>query len=131
VAAIAAAVALFVVLVALGGFFLYNSLPGNASPAQPSAPAADSAEEVGEGDDSVLYIKVVGDSSDVLVRIPGGEVLTDTTMTQGQYLSYDHDAMDVTVSDPEAVDVYVNGELKDLSEAEAGKSFLVENGAAG
>ncbi|MFW5415167.1 DUF4115 domain-containing protein [Nocardiopsis sp. CNT-189] len=130
-AAIAAAIALFVALVALGGFFLYNSLPGNAAPAQPSEPAADGAEEVGDADDSVLYIKVVGDSSDVLVRIPGGEVLTDTTMTQGQYLSYDHDAMDVSVSEPDAVEVYVNGELKDLAGQEAGKSFLVEGGSPG
>lgn len=122
---IAAAIAVFVVLVGLGVFFLYNSLPGQASaPSTATPPAA--AEEAGEADDSVLYIKVVGEASDVLVRVPGGEVLTDATMTQGQFLSYDHPELDVTLGDPEAVEVYVNGELMDLSEAGDDYSFVAE-----
>ncbi len=122
---IAAAIALFVVLVGLGVFFLYNSLPGQAAgPATDTPPAA--AEEAGEADGSVLYIKVVGQASDVLVRVPGGEVLTDQSMTQGQYLSYDQAQLEVTLGDPEAVEVHVNGELMDLSDAEEGYTFVAE-----
>lgn len=73
-----------------------------------------------------LYIRVVGESSDVLVRVPGGEVLIDTTMTQGEYVSYDKPRMDVTLGDPSAVEVYVNGEPKDVSNEEPGYTFTVE-----
>ncbi|GAB3478030.1 RodZ domain-containing protein [Nocardiopsis coralliicola] len=125
IAAIAVAVALFITLLALGGFFLYNSLPGSASAPTASEPAPE-AEEAGSAEDSVLYIRVVGDTADVVVRAPGGTVLTDTTMTQGQHLSYNHEAMDVTVSDPAAVEVYVQGERSDISGEEAGYTFSVE-----
>ncbi|QVQ54978.1 DUF4115 domain-containing protein [Spiractinospora alimapuensis] len=112
--AIAGAVLLLVTLVALGGFFLWQSIPSSNSA------VLDDAAEMSSSDpdpgDTTLYLRVVGDSSDVLVRESGGQVLTDTTLGHGQYVSYDHPSMEVHISDPGAVEVYTNGELQDLSD---------------
>ncbi|HLU99115.1 MAG TPA: DUF4115 domain-containing protein [Thermobifida alba] len=125
--AIAGAIALLVILIVLGGYFFYRSLPGNSdvlvpsesgSLAEPSQPAAE--------EQKVLHIRVVGESSDVLVRVPGGEVLIDTTMTRGEYVSYDKPRMDVTLGTPSAVEVHVNGEPKDVSGEEPGYTFTAE-----
>ncbi|MFC3998079.1 RodZ domain-containing protein [Nocardiopsis sediminis] len=121
--AIVGAVVLLITLVALGGYFLYRSLPGNSAAAVPSdvGTSADAQSESTQME--TLYIKVIGDSSDVLVRVPGGDVVTDTTMQQGQFVSFDHPRLDVTIGDPEAVEVYVNGEYQDVTGKAAGYSF--------
>ncbi|ASU81570.1 DUF4115 domain-containing protein [Nocardiopsis gilva YIM 90087] len=125
--AIVGAVVLFITLVVLGGYFLYRSLPGNAGSGVVSEGAGTSADARSEtAKMEMLYVKVIGDSSDVLVRIPGGEVLTDVTMEQGQYVSFDQPSLDVTIGSPDAVEVYVNGELQDIAGEEPGYTFSAE-----
>ncbi|UOE22139.1 DUF4115 domain-containing protein [Thermobifida halotolerans] len=124
--AIAGAIVLLVTLVVLGGYFFYRSLPGNSDvlvPSESGALSAPSEPDASAEDTEVLRIQVVGESSDVLVRIPGGEVLIDTTMTQGEYVSYDKPRMDVTLGTPSAVEVRVNGDPRDVSEEDPDYTF--------
>ncbi|GLU49757.1 hypothetical protein Nans01_41080 [Nocardiopsis ansamitocini] len=106
---------LLITLVALGGYFFYRSLPGNGDRVVPNESSALATTKTDIGDMQVLYIRVVGEASEVLVRVPGGEVLTDTTMTKGQHVTYARPRLDVTIGDPAAVEVYVNGRPKDVS----------------
>lgn len=114
---------LLIILVVLGGYFFYRSLPGNGDLMVPDESGAFATPSTVASDMKVLYIRVIGESSDVLVRVPGGEVLVDTTMDQGQYVTYAQPRMDVTLGDPTAVEVYVNGEPKDVSKEEPGYTF--------
>lgn len=124
--AIVGALVLFVTLVVLGGYFLYRSLPGNSGVVVPNASSA-SAEPADRDEMGVLYIRVIGESSNVFVRIPGGDVLTDQEIRQGHSVNYtDADSgLEVTIEDPAAVEVYVHGEKRDLSGEEGGYSFSV------
>ncbi|WP_017571030.1 DUF4115 domain-containing protein [Nocardiopsis halotolerans] len=123
--AIVGAVALLVTLLALGGFFLYQSLPGTSVSANASGTSADGEET---SDMGVLYIRVIGESSDVFVRVPGGDVLMDDTMTQGQSVNYPtaEKGLEVTIGDPGAVEVFVDGEERDLSERGPDFSFTID-----
>ncbi|TQN33526.1 uncharacterized protein DUF4115 [Haloactinospora alba] len=123
--AIVGVVVLFITLVALGGYFLYRSLPGTGDANGPDEPGT-AADTQSVSSDDVLYITVVGDASDVLVRVPGGEVLTDSTMNNGEHVRYDEPRLDVTIGDPGAVRVYVNGQEKDISDKDSDHSFSVE-----
>lgn len=111
--AIAGAVLLLVTLVALGGYFLWQSIPSSNSAVLDDADEMSSSSP--DPGDATLFVRVVGESSDVLVRETGGQVLTDATLGHGQYVNYDHPSMEVHISDPGAVEVYTNGELYDLS----------------
>ncbi|WP_184585347.1 DUF4115 domain-containing protein [Lipingzhangella halophila] len=123
--AMASVVVLLITLVALGGYFLYRSLPGNTDAVvNPDASSQAGAQSQADAVEShVLHIVVVGESSEVLVRVPGGEVLTDTEMEDGEHVSFDQPKLDVTIGDPAAVEVHVNGEPKDISGEEPGYSF--------
>ncbi|MFV2198181.1 RodZ domain-containing protein [Nocardiopsis sp. LOL_012] len=112
--AIVGAILLLVTLVALGGYFLYRSLPNTSTSI--SASSSDSSTDVGDEDMGALYVHVTGESSRVFVRVPGGEVLHDQVIEQGRSIAF-HDAEDgleVTIGDPAAVDVYVEGAMVDL-----------------
>ncbi|RNL85841.1 RodZ domain-containing protein [Halostreptopolyspora alba] len=126
--AMASAAAVLVTLVALGGFFLYRSLPGNSDAvvAPESGAQADAQSQSDAIDSHALHIVVVGQSSEVVVRVPGGDVLTDTEMTDGEYVSYDQEELEVTIGEPSAVEVHVNGEPLDISDEDPGYSFTVE-----
>ncbi|MFC3522508.1 RodZ domain-containing protein [Streptomonospora nanhaiensis] len=125
--AIAGAIVLFITLVILGGYFLYRSLPaGNPDSAVPES-ADTAAAQAGEVTTGTLYIEVVGESSDVLVRVPGGDVLTDAAMGRGEYVTFDESRpLSVTIGDPSAVELYVHGEPRDISGEEPGHTFTVE-----
>lgn len=131
--AIVGAVALLITLVALGAFFLYRSLPGGGSAAiAPVAPdSADSTTARSATDMKVLYIKVTGADTHVQVRVPGGEVVTDAVMRQGQYASYSQPTLDVTIDDPASVEVFVNGKERDVSGKDSGYSFTVDTDSVG
>ncbi|WP_159941629.1 MULTISPECIES: RodZ domain-containing protein [unclassified Nocardiopsis] len=123
--AIVGAVVLLVTLLALGGFFLYRSLPGTGVSASSSETVSDGEEPNNMG---VLYIRVIGQSSEVFVRVPGGDVLLDQELSQGQSVNYVNadEGLEVTIGDPAAVEVYVHGEQRDISDEEPGHSFTVE-----
>ncbi|WP_117198401.1 RodZ domain-containing protein [Nocardiopsis sp. TNDT3] len=123
--AIVGAVVLLVTLLALGGFFLYRSLPGTSVSATASETAGESTEPSNMG---VLYVRVVGESSDVFVRIPGGDVLMDQNMSQGQSVNYATAAegLEVTIGAPAAVEVFVDGDERDISDREPGFSFTID-----
>ncbi|GAB3742072.1 RodZ domain-containing protein [Nocardiopsis nanhaiensis] len=125
--AIVGVVMLLVTLVALGGYFLYRSLPGTDTSV--SANASEAAADGADAEDmGVLHIRVVGESSDVFVRVPGGDVLLDQELSQGSSVDYpDNDnGLEVTIADPAAVEVYVSGEQRDISEHESDYSFTLQ-----
>ena len=124
--AIVGAVALLVTLVALGGYFLYRSLPGTGGSVSANASEA-AAEPVDSDEMGVLYIRVVGESSNVFVRVPGGDVLMDQELSQGNSVHYreNTEGLEVTLGDPGAVEVYVNGTERDVSDRESGHSFTL------
>ena len=118
---------LLVTLVALGGYFLYRSLPGTDTSVSANASEA-AAEGVDADEMGVLHIQVVGESTDVFVRVPGGDVLLDQELSQGSSVSYpdNTNGLEVTVADPAAVEVYVNGEQRDISGHESNYSFTLQ-----
>jgi hypothetical protein len=127
VMAIVGAVVLLVTLVALGGYFLYRALPGTGTSV--SANASEAAADAVESDEmGVLYIRVVGESSKVFVRVPGGDVLLDQELTQGSSVNYPDNAngLEVTIGEPTAVEVYVNGDHRDISDRDPGHSFTLK-----
>lgn len=125
--AIVGAVVLLVALVALGGYFLYQSLPGTNTSvsANASETSVDGEEPENMG---ALYIQVVGESSNVFVRVPGGDVLLDYDLKQGQSVNYNdaEDGLEVTIEDPTAVEVFVHGEEHDVSDQDAEHSFTID-----
>lgn len=123
--AVVGAVVLLVTLLALGGFFLYRSLPGTSVSANASGTAAESEDPENMG---ALYIRVVGESSDVFVRVPGGDVLMDQNMSRGQSVNYAEagEGLEVTLGDPGAVEVFVHGDQHDVADEEPGYSFAVQ-----
>lgn len=122
--AIVGAVTLVLVLVVLGGFFLYRSLPvgsgGEATGSEAMASEPDAPPE-----DASLYIRVVGEGTDILVREAGGAVLTDTTVETGQHVTYRQPNLEVRIGTPNAVEVYVYGERLDVSKEQPDHSFSV------
>ncbi|GAB2480671.1 RodZ domain-containing protein [Nocardiopsis aegyptia] len=124
--AIVGAVVLLVALVALGGYFLYRSLPGTGTSVSANASEASSAGE-DERDMGALYIRVIGESSNVFVRVPGGDVLHDQVIRQGGSINFADagEGLEVTIDDPGAVEVFVNGEQRDVSDQDAGYSFTI------
>ncbi|RKS06906.1 hypothetical protein DFP74_2556 [Nocardiopsis sp. Huas11] len=125
--AIVGAVVLLVVLIALGGYFLYRSLPGtgpsvSANASEAASSAGDEARDMG-----ALYIRVIGESSNVFVRIPGGDVLHDQVIRQGGSINFADagEGLEVAIDDPSAVEVFVNGELRDVSDEDPGYSFTI------
>ncbi|MDS1271498.1 DUF4115 domain-containing protein [Lipingzhangella sp. LS1_29] len=124
VLAITGAVLVVLVLVVLGAFFLYRSVMG---PGTANMPEGDEvmAEAEDEEDLGTLHVRVTGSSTEILVRVTGGEVLTDTSMSTGEYVTYDEPQLDVTISEPDAVEVFVNGEPYDLDTEAEEYSFSV------
>ncbi|SIO86099.1 hypothetical protein BQ8420_10280 [Nocardiopsis sp. JB363] len=78
-------------------------------------------------DMGALYIRVVGESSDVFVRVPGGDVLLDQELQQGNSVHYPDNAqgLEVTIGDPSAVEVYVNGVEQDVSDRDPDHGFTL------
>lgn len=59
-----------------------------------------------------LRLDVTGAKSRVFVRIPGGDVLLDDTLTHGRRAEFDQSALDVVIDDGGAVKVRVNGKQR-------------------
>ncbi|WP_116244592.1 RodZ domain-containing protein [Nocardiopsis sp. FIRDI 009] len=126
--AIVGAVLLLVALVALGGYFLYRSLPSDGASVSANASGASSDGEEPENM-GVLYVRVIGESSNVFVRIPGGDVLHDQVIRQGSSITYaeaPEGGLEVTIEDPSAVEVFVNGNQRDISDRSEGYTFTID-----
>ncbi|GAB3459981.1 hypothetical protein GCM10027570_44480 [Streptomonospora sediminis] len=126
--AIGGVIVLFITLVVLGGYFLYKSLPsGNDSAAVPES-AGTLADPRGEAiQTGILYIGVTGESSDVVVRVPGGDVLAEATLRTDEYVSFDEPrTLSATIGRPSEVEVYVHGNQRHVSDEDPGYSFTVD-----
>ncbi|SHJ75780.1 hypothetical protein SAMN05421803_10994 [Nocardiopsis flavescens] len=127
VVAIVGAVVLLVTMLALGGFFLYRSLPGNSgSSVSANASGAAAEDATPEG---AFYVRVIGESSRVFVRVPGGDVLHDQEVRQGSSITYaeiPEGGIEVTIGDPSAVELFVNGSERDIADRGADYSFTVK-----
>ena len=64
-----------------------------------------------------LQLSVTGDRSRVFVRIPGGDVLLDDTLSHGRHAEFDQNALDVVIYDGGAVQVTVNGKRRPMASA--------------
>ncbi|GAA1755107.1 hypothetical protein GCM10009834_10500 [Streptomonospora arabica] len=127
--AIGGVIVLFITLVILGGFFLYKSLPsGSDAAAVPEGAAGTTADaQAEEMQTGTLYIRAVGESSEVVVTVPGGDVLADTTLRTDEYLSFTEErTLSVTIGRPSEVEVYVHGERRDVAGEDPGYSFAVQ-----
>ena len=125
--AIVGAVVLLVTMLALGGFFLYRSLPGSSgSSVSANASGAANEDETPKG---AFFVRVIGESSRVFVRIPGGDVLHDQEVRQGSFLTYEEipeGGIEVTIGDPSAVELFVDGIKRDVADRDADYSFTVD-----
>lgn len=84
-----------------------------------------SNSESTDPEEAVLYVRAVGEATELLIRETGGQVLTDTTLQQGQYVRFDNPSMEVRITDPDQVEVFVNGEMRDVSEEPEDLGFSV------
>ncbi|QBI56532.1 hypothetical protein EKD16_23930 [Streptomonospora litoralis] len=125
--AIGGVIVLFITLVVLGGYFLYRSLPSDGAAAVPENAGTSADQQADDVRTGTLYIRVIGDASDVVVRVPGGDVLADTTLRTDEYVSFDESqTLNVTIGSPGEVEVYVHGDRQDVSGENPGYSFTVE-----
>lgn len=134
------AVVLLLVLIGVAVFALRSALttkpsaPGSEKKSQAatvSTSAADgatstaarsgkpSAARTGGGTTAAptLQLNVTGSRSRVFVRIPGGDVLLDDTLTRGRHAEFDQTALDVVIYDAGAVRVVVNGKQRPMGKA--------------
>jgi uncharacterized protein DUF4115 len=102
-------------MVCLIAFALYAALAtrsSGSSPAKPTPPAA-------------LTLEVTGDRCLVFVRRPGGDVLVNETLTNGQSVHFNGPPFDVVVGDAGAVKVYVHGRLRPVGPPGRQATFTV------
>lgn len=78
--------------------------------AQPTPPKTSSGADPAAV--PTLRLDVTGAKSRVFVRIPGGDVLLDDTLTHGRRAEFDQAALDVVIYDGGAVKVLVNGKQR-------------------
>jgi hypothetical protein len=88
------------IVVCLIAVALYAALGSHGGPGSPAAKAAPPA---------ALTIEVTATHCPVFVRRPGGEVLINQTLTDGQSVHFNGPPFDVVVCDAGAVKIYVNG----------------------
>ncbi|MQA93389.1 MAG: hypothetical protein GEV11_01685 [Streptosporangiales bacterium] len=72
-----------------------------------------------------LYVRVIGERSDLFVKQTGGDILVDETLQRGQYFTTDYSQLEVKIGTPAAVEVFENGKRLDLSKAKEDYSFVV------
>lgn len=140
------AVVLLLVLIGVAVFALRNALttrpsaPGQtrsqaASVATTPAggkPGAPSGQPTSNGHDAAaaptLQLSVTGAKSRVFVRIPGGDVLLDDTLTHGRHAEFNQAALDVVIYDAGAVQVTVNGKPRPMGKAGQREQFTAHSG---
>jgi hypothetical protein len=118
-----------VVVVLVGGFFLIRQLGGSgdvttappqpttsspaattpAPSATPSAPASPTVSPSPTGKPPTLAFTVVGSSSYITVRVPGGKTLVSRLFKKGATASFDQKTLTVVNGRPSAVRFVVNG----------------------
>jgi len=105
-------VVLVVLLGAAGyGVFAVSGVSVTGDRGAPPAPNGTRTRTAPSGPQT-LVIKVTGRECDVQVRQSGGAVLLDDTIAQGRTVRFDQPRLSVHLSDPAAVQVYVNGALR-------------------
>jgi len=126
------AVVLLIVLIVVAVFALRNALA-----TRPSAPSGAKSQAATVGSTTAggsptaarsgasttpedaaaaptLQLSVTGAKAHVLVRIPGGDILLDDTLTQGRHAAFNQSALDVVIDDGGAVKVVVNGKQRPM-----------------
>ncbi len=115
---------LVLVLLATGGYALYSVLTGakqeavaetesragRASVVRQPAPSASRQDSSGA---PTLRLTVTGERSYVSVQLPDGKALLNKTLRGGSTVRFDRPRLEVTIGDPDAVRVWVEGERRD------------------
>ena len=76
-----------------------------------------------------LQLSVTGARSRVFVRIPGGDVLLDDTLTRGRHAEFDQNELDVVVYDGGAVQITVNGKRRPMASSGQRVQFTAHGGS--
>lgn len=140
------AIVLLLVLIGVAVFALRNALTTRPSaPGQTKSQAATVATTPAIGRPSVartgrqasnrgdavaaptLQLNVTGAKSRVFVRIPGGDVLLDDTLTHGRHAEFDQAALDVVIYDGGAVKVVVNGKARPMGKPGQREQFTARS----
>ncbi|MBO2446179.1 hypothetical protein J4573_03695 [Actinomadura barringtoniae] len=106
-------VVLVVLLGAAGyGVFAVSGVSATGDRSAPPSPNGTHTRSAPSGPQT-LVIKVTGPECDVQVRQTGAEApLLNDTLAKGRTVRFDQPRLSVHLSDPAAVQVYVNGELR-------------------
>jgi hypothetical protein len=75
-----------------------------------------------------MTLTVTGASCQVFVRVPGGDILVNRSLTRGQSIRFDEQRLSVVLSDASAARVYVNGRLRPLGKPGERVAFTVLKG---
>lgn len=140
------AVVLLLVLIGVAVFALRNALttkpsaPGQTksqaatvatTPADGKPSAAQSGQPTSNGHDAAaaptLQLSVTGAQSRVFVRIPGGDVLLDDTLTHGRHAEFNQPALDVVIYDAGAVKVVVDGKQRPMGQSGQREQFTARS----
>lgn len=114
-------------LLGIGAYALSGALSseGAGGTAETQASASNSQPVASPDLSKTLYIRVIGERSDLFVKQTGGDILVDETLQRGQYFTTDYSRLEVKIGTPSAVEVFENGKKLDLSKAKPGHSFVV------
>lgn len=123
------AVVLLLVLLGVGAFALRGVLTtdktapsgSEKSSAQQSHTRTPTPARSSTGAVPTLRLDVTGAKSTVFIRVPGGDVLLDTTLAHGKHAEFSQPELDVVLGDGGAVRVTVNGKVR--SSAESGEQL--------
>lgn len=116
------AVLLLLALIVIGARALLSALDSEdvpeaapSSTASAATPGPTSSEQAGRTPgERVPTVRIVcqADICPVFVRVPGGDILIDRDLTQGEQASYFEPELDVVLADGSVVQVFENGELR-------------------
>jgi hypothetical protein len=75
-----------------------------------------------------LTLTVTGPKCQVFVRVPGGDILVNRSLTRGESLRFDEPRLSVVVDDGSAARIAVNGELRPPGKPGQRLTFTVAKG---
>jgi hypothetical protein len=103
------------VLLVIGARALVSSL--NSGDAAPSIAAPLTTPLEAATRPPTLRIDCLAVSCPAFVRVPGGDILTDRNMAQGEQATFFEPELEVVLTDAGAVQVYVNGQQRPPKQA--------------
>jgi hypothetical protein len=77
---------------------------------------------------ATLTVTVTGPKCQVFVRVPGGDILVNRSLTRGESVRFEEPRLSVVLDDASAARVYVNGKLRPPGRTGGREAFVATRG---